>query len=94
MDARAPSGATSEGGNVNHIGDGAGKEEMQDGEKGTEQWKGTPDVYSNAQGNGKGKGKAMEEWKGKGKGNGKGKGTVKQTPGGDDISHAAAMNLH
>jgi hypothetical protein len=27
------------------------------------------------------------------KGNGKGKGIVKQTPGGDDISHAVALQL-
>jgi hypothetical protein len=31
--------------------------------------------------------------KGKGKGNGKGKGIVKQTLGGDDISHAVALQL-
>ena len=37
--------------------------------------------------NGKGKGK------GKGKGNGKGRGIVKQTPGGDDISGAIALQL-
>jgi len=30
---------------------------------------------------------------GKGKGNGKGKGIFKQTPGGDDISHAIALQL-
>jgi hypothetical protein len=39
----------------------------------------------------KGKGKAMEE--GKGKGHGKGRDNVKQTPGGDDISHAFALQL-
>jgi hypothetical protein len=40
-------------------------------------------------------GKATEEGKGKGKGkgNGKGKGIVKQTPGGDDISCAIAVQL-
>ena len=37
------------------------------------------------------KGKAMEE--GKGKGNGKGRVIVHQTPGGDDISHAVALQL-
>jgi len=35
-------------------------------------------------------GKATEEWKGKG--NGKGQGIVKQTPPGDDISHAVALD--
>jgi hypothetical protein len=35
----------------------------------------------------KGKGKV------KGQGNGKGKGIVKQPPGGDDISHAVALQL-
>jgi len=30
---------------------------------------------------------------GMGKGNGKGKGIVKQTPGGDDISHDVAFQL-
>jgi len=50
-------------------------------------------------GKGKGKGKATEEGKGKateegkGKGNGKWKGIVKQTPGGDDISPAVALQL-
>jgi len=42
-------------------------------------------------GKGMGKGKVMEE--GKGKGNGKGKGIVKQTPAGDDICCAVALNL-
>jgi len=32
--------------------------------------------------------------KGKGKGNGKGKGIIEQTPGGDDISRAIALQLH
>ena len=40
---------------------------------------------------GKVKGKAMEE--GKRKGNGKGRVIVQQTPGGDDISHAVALQL-
>jgi len=52
---------------------------MQGGEKETGKGKGTKD--------GKGKGK------GKGKGNGKGKGIVKQTPGGDDICRAIALQL-
>jgi len=44
-----------------------------------------------------GKGKATEDGKGKrkwkGKGNGKGKSIVKQTPGGDDITCAVALQL-
>jgi len=42
---------------------------------------------------GKGKGMATENGKGKGKGNGKWKGIVKETPGGDHISHAVALQL-
>jgi hypothetical protein len=61
---------------------------MQGGEKGTGKGKGTKD------GKGKAKGKATEEGKGKGEGNGKGKAIVKQTPGGDDISRAVAVQLH
>jgi len=46
-------------------------------------------------GKGKGKGKATEEGKGQGtgKGNSKGKCIVEQTPAGDDISRAAALQL-
>jgi len=54
---------------------------MQGGEKGTGEGKGTKD--------GKGKGKGMR----KGNGKGKGKGIVKQTPGGDDICGAVALQL-
>jgi len=43
---------------------------------------------------GKGEGKATEQGKGKGNGNGKEKRIVKQTPGGDDISCAIALQLH
>jgi len=60
---------------------------MQGGEKGTGKGKGTKDWK------GKGKGKPNEKGKGKGKGNGEGKGIVKQTPGGDDISRAIAVQL-
>jgi len=60
---------------------------MQGCEKQTRKGKGTKD------GKGKGKGKATEVGKGKGKGNGKGKGIVKQTPRGDDISCAVALQL-
>jgi hypothetical protein len=81
VENRADSGALSCGrsrpcdGNDNDNGE--GEEDTQGGEKGTGKGKGTMD--------GKGKGK------GKGKGNGKWKGIVKQTPGGDDISRAVAV---
>jgi hypothetical protein len=46
-------------------------------------------------GPGKGREQRTEKGKGmgKGKGNGKGQGSVKQTPGGDDISCAVALQL-
>jgi len=76
-------------GNGNDKDNGEGKEDMQGGEKGTGKGKGTID--------GKGKGKVTEDGKGKGrrkgKRNGKGKGIVKQTPGGDDIFRAIALQL-
>jgi len=68
-----------------------GERDTQGCEKGTGKGKGTTDW--------KGKGKATEDgkgkrkWKGKGKGNDKGKGIVKQTPAGDNISHAVALQL-
>ena len=37
--------------------------------------------------------KALKKGKGKGKVNGRGKGIVEQTPGGDGISRAVALNL-
>ena len=69
----------------------AGEEDTHGREKGTGKGKGTKD----GKGKGKGKGKATEEGKGKGKGKGnsKGKGIVKQTPVGDDISCAIALQL-
>jgi len=78
-DPRAPSGGRSRPGDGNDNDNGEGEKDMLGGEKGTRKGKGTKD--------GKGKGK------GKGKGNGKGKGIVKQTPGGDDISRAVALQL-
>jgi hypothetical protein len=76
-------GALSDGrsrlGNGNDNDNGEGEEDTQGGEKGTGKGKGTKD--------GKGKGK------GKWKGNGKGKGIVEQTPGGDDISRAVALQM-
>jgi len=64
---------------------------MQGSEKENKQGKGTKYGNGTGQGKGMGKGNATEEWKGKGKGNGKEKGIVKQTPEGDDISHAVAL---
>jgi len=64
-----------------------GEWDMQGGENGTRKRKGMQN------GKRKGKGKATEEDKGKGKGNSKGKGIVKQTPGGDDIPRAVAVQL-
>jgi len=69
----------------NHNDDGVGEEDRQGGETGTGKEKRTMDVK------GKGKGKPMKE--GKGKGNCKGQGIGKQTPGGDDISRAVALQL-
>jgi hypothetical protein len=79
-DPRAPSGGRSRPGDGNDNDDGGGEEDTQGGEKGTAKGKGTKDV--------------KRKGKGKGKGNGNGKGIVKQTPGGDDISHAVALQLH
>jgi len=87
VDPGAPSGGRSRPSDGNDNDDSEGEEDTQGGEKGTGKGKGTKD------GQGKGKGKATEEGKGKGKGNGKGKGIVKQTPGGDDISRAVAVQL-
>jgi len=78
-DPGAPSGGWSRPGDENDNDDGEGEEDKTGGEKGTGEGKGTKD------GQGKGKGKQ--------KGNGKGKGIVKQTPGGDDISRAVALQL-
>jgi len=74
-----PSGGRSRPGDDNHNENGEGEEDTQGGEKGTGKGKGTKDR----------KGKR----KGKGKGNSKEKGIVKQTPGGDDISCAVALQL-
>jgi hypothetical protein len=78
-DSGAPSGGRSRSGDGNDNDTAEGEEDTQGGEKGTGKRKGTKD--------GKGKGKGM------GKGNGKGKGIVKETPGGDDVSCAGALQL-
>jgi hypothetical protein len=67
--------------NGNHNDDGEGEEVMQGGEKATGKDNGIKD------GKGKAKGKA------KGKENCKMKGIAKQTSGGDDVSHAVALQL-
>jgi len=86
-DPGAPSGGRSRSSDGNDNDDSEGEEDTQGGDKGTGKGNGTKD------GKGKGKWKATEERKRKGKGNGKGKGIVKQTPGGDDISCAVAVQL-
>jgi len=78
-DPEAPSGGRSHPGDGNDNDNGEGEENMLGGEKGTGKGKGTND------GNGKGKGK--------GKGDSKGNSIVKQTPRGDDISRAVALQL-
>jgi hypothetical protein len=84
-DPGEPSGGSSHSsdGNGNDVSE--GEEDTLSGEKVTGNGKGTKD------GKGTGKGKATKEGKGNGKGNGNGKGSVKQGPGGDDISRAIAM---
>ena len=88
-DPGAPGGGRSCPGDDNDNDNGEGEENTQGSVKGTGKGKGTKD--------GKGKGKATEDGKGKGKGKGKGndkgKGIVKQTPGGNDISRAIALQL-
>jgi len=79
-DRRAPSGGPRRPGDDNDNDNGESGKDTQGGENGTGEKQGTND--------GKGKGKGM------GQGNGNGKGMVKQTPGGDDISHAVALQLH
>jgi len=86
-DPRVPSGGRSHPSDGNDNDESQGEEDTQGGEKGTGKGKGTKD------GKGKGKGKATQEGNEKGKGNGKGKGIVKQTPGGDNISSAVAVQL-
>jgi len=95
VDHRAPRGGKSRPpyGNDNDIGE--GEEDTQGGEQGTRNEKGRKDWTGTGmrKEKGKGQGKAMEEGKGKEKVNGKGKGIVEQTPGGDDISCAIALQL-
>jgi len=89
VDPGVPRGGRSCPGDGNDNEDGEGEEDMQGGDKGTGKGKGMKD--------GKGKEMVTEDRKGtgkwKGKGNGKGKATVKQTPVGDDISCAVALQL-
>jgi len=92
-DSTAPSGGRSHPSDANDNDDSEGEENTQGGEKGTGKEKGTKDGKGKEKCKGKENRKAMEEGKVEGKGNGKGKGIVKQTPGGDDISPAIALQL-
>jgi hypothetical protein len=87
VDPRAPSSGSSRPSNSNDNDDIEGDENTQASENVTGKGKGTKDRK------GTGKEKATEEGKGQGKGNGKGKGIVIQTPGGDDICCAVALQL-
>jgi len=80
-DPGAPHSGSSHAGDDNNNDDGEGDEGTQRGEIGTGEGKGTTDGNGKMNGNGKGKE------------NGKGKGIVKQTPGGDEISCAVALQL-
>jgi hypothetical protein len=82
-DPGAPRGGSSLHRDGNDNEDSKGEENTQGGEYVTGKGKCTND------GKGKGKGKVSEQ--GQGKGNSKRNGIVKQTPGGDDISHAFAV---
>jgi hypothetical protein len=78
-DLGTPSGGKSSPGDGNDNDNGEGEEDTQGSEKWTRKGKGIKERK------GIGKGKV--------KGNGKGKDIVKQTPGGDDISRAVALQL-
>jgi len=82
-DPGAPCGGRIRPNNGNDNDDSEGEEDMQGGENGNGRGKGT-NVW-------KGKGKRTETWEEMGKRNGKGKAIVKQTPAGDDISRAGAV---
>jgi hypothetical protein len=84
-DPESPSGGKSRPSDGNDNDDSEGEEDTPGSEKG----------QGRKDGKEQGMWKATEEGKGKGtgKGNGKGKGIVKQTPGGDDISCAIAVQL-
>jgi len=94
VDPRAPSSGKSRPSDGNDNSNGMGKEDTQGGGKGTRKEKGSKDRKEKGKGKVNGKGEAMVEWKGNRKGNVKGKGIVKQTPGGDDISRAVALQWH
>jgi len=66
---------------------------MEGSENKTGNGKGTMEGKWKGKGKVKDKGKAPEEAKWKGKGYGEGKDIVKQTPGGDDISRAIALQM-
>jgi hypothetical protein len=88
-DPGAPSGRRSHPGDGNDNDNREGEEYLQGGEKRTGIGKGIKDWTGKGKVTADGKGKGMR----KGKGHGKGKGIVKQTPGGDDMSRAVALQL-
>jgi len=98
-DPRVPSVGMSHPGDGNDNDDGEGEEDTQGGETGTGKRKGTKvgnwkwKATGGWKGNGKGKGKATNSAKGQGTQTNNRKGILKQTPGGDDISHAVALQL-
>jgi len=61
--------------------------------KGTKAGKGNGKASEDEKWKGKGKQKQMEKGKGQGRGYGQGKGSVGQSPGGDNISRAVALQL-
>ena len=69
-------------------------DDTQCGEKGTRKGKGIKDVNEKGKAKGKGKGQATEEVKRKGKGNHEGNRIKKQTPWGDDIYRAVALQWY
>jgi hypothetical protein len=80
-----PSGGKSHLGDANDNDNGEGEQDLQGGDKGTRTGQGTKHW--------KGKRKGMATEEGKGKGNGKRKCIVEQTPGGDNMSCAVALQL-
>jgi len=89
LDPGVLSGGNSHAGDDNDNDHGEGEEDTQGGEKVAGKGMGTKNGKANEKVTEDGKGKG----KGKGKGNVKGKDIVKQTPAGDEISHAVALLL-
>jgi len=89
VDPGGPSSGRSHPHNGDYDHEGEGEQDRQGGDAGTRKGKGRK--------NGKITWKATQDRKGKGmgkrKGNGKGKGNVQNTPGGDNMSRAVALQL-